>query len=260
MTPSKAPAPAPTPTLKDTELSVIEQVGAGAVVVVTVAATTNDDTATAPPPTPQATKQEDPPAAGHSNDENADDDDADALPPRPAPLPSSNNNAKEEEEQKQQQQQQQPRRQQPAPSTTTPYPLWLSCDRWKVENLFRIAVCCGCSCALSVLPPDSGVPQDLKLLIGVFGAFLSNVYPKLVFTLLGVAPYFLTMMVLCCGTTTGLFLVAARYGQAWMIVAYSGYILALSVLLLGGTAEQRTKNDAGFYTGIGRKDEGNNSS
>ena len=259
MTPSKAPAPAPTPTLKDTELSVIEQVGAGAVVVVAAAATTNDDTATAPPPTPKATKQEDPPAAGHSNDENADDDDADALPPRPAPLPSSNNNAKEEEEQKQQQQQQ-PRRQQPAPSTTTPYPLWLSCDRWKAENLFRIAVCCGCSCALSVLPPDSGVPQDLKLLIGVFGAFLSNVYPKLVYTLLGVAPYFLTMMVLCCGTTTGLFVVAARYGQAWMIVAYSGYILALSVLLLGGTAEQRTKNDAGFYTGIGRKDEGNNSS
>ena len=247
MTPSPAPAPAPppppppppppaAPKIKNTEPSVIAP-------VVAVAARTKDAAAVT------ASQKEDHPAAdpNDEDDNESNNDDGvprvDDLPPLPSSLPSSNN-------EKEQQQHPPP----PTTTTTTTYPLWLICDRWKAENLLRIALCCGFSCALSVTPPQTVcIPQDNKLLIGVFGSFLSLVYPKLVFTLLGVAPYFFTMMVVSCGTTTVFFLVAEQYGQAWMVVTYSGYILTMSVLLYG-TAYQLTSNEVGFYTGTGRKD------
>ena len=241
MTPSPPPPPPPpAPKIKNIKPSVIEP-------VVVVVARTKDDAATTAPPQPP-----DHPAANHNDDDDdnneSNNDDGvprvDDLPPLKSSLPSSNN-------EKELQQQQQAR---PPPPPTTTYPLWLICDRWKAENLLRIALCCGFSCALSVTPPQTeGIPQDNKLLIGVFGSFLSLVYPKLVFTLLGVAPYFFTMMVVSCGTTTVFFLVAEQYGQTWMVVTYSGYILTMSVLLYG-TAYQHTSNEVGFYTGTGRKE------
>ena len=78
----------------------------------------------------------------------------------------------------------------------SPYPLYVQCDRFKVESLFRVALCCGLGSAFTVTPTQNGyIPNEGKYLIGFFASFLPIFYPKLVFGILGMAPHDSTMMV-----------------------------------------------------------------
>ena len=80
--------------------------------------------------------------------------------------------------------------------TPAPYPLYVQCDRFKMESLFRVALCCGLGSTCTVTPNQNGyIPNEGKYLIGFFASFLPIFYPKLVFGILGMAPHDSTMMV-----------------------------------------------------------------
>ena len=77
-----------------------------------------------------------------------------------------------------------------------PYPLYVQCDRFKMESLFRVALCCGLGRTCTGTPNQNGyIPNEGKYLIGFFASFLPIFYPKLVFGILGMAPHDSTMMV-----------------------------------------------------------------